>query len=314
MPKRASDDAPHVVLIDGTNTLYRAFFAIPGLRAPDGSPTNAAYGFINMLAKVRREERPDYLIVVFDARGKTFRHARYSDYKANRDAQPEDLSAQIPIVRELVAAYRVPALEVAGVEADDVIATLVDRAPAGARVTIVSTDKDLMQLVNERVTVVDGIKDRRYRAEDVEARFGVPPEKLLDLRALVGDPSDNIPGVKGIGEKGAAKLIQEWGDLDNLLAHVQEVSPARARNALAEGSESALLSRDLSTLRRDVSLSDSYDEWRLAEPAGDELRFHKQPPLGGAGGNPHIFFEFTDGEGDGYADPFYLGRCVQNSN
>ena len=272
MPAKASAAVPHVVLVDGTNTLYRAFFAIPGLRAPDGTPTNAAYGFINMLGKVAREERPDFLVVVFDARGKTFRHARFADYKANRDAQPEDLSSQIPIVRELVAAHRVPVLEVPGVEADDVIATLVDCAPAGARVTIVSTDKDLMQLVDERVTVVDGIKDRRYGPAEVEARFGVPPEKVLDLRALVGDPSDNIPGVKGIGEKGAAKLIQEYGDLDNLLAHAAEIKAARARNALAEGADAARLSRDLATLRRDAPLPGTYEEWRTAEPDLDELR------------------------------------------
>jgi DNA polymerase-1 len=272
VPKRPSDDVPHVVLVDGTNTLYRAFFAIPGLRAPDGTPTNAAYGFVNTLAKVVREERPDYLVVVFDARGKTFRHERYREYKANRDAQPEDLSTQIPIVRELVEAYRVPILEVPGVEADDVIATLVDCAPDDARVTIVSTDKDLMQLVDQRVTLVDGIKDRRYRPDDVEKRFGVPPEKVLDLRALVGDPSDNIPGVKGIGEKGAAKLIQEWGDLDNLLAHAEEVTPARARNALTGGSETALLSRDLATLRRDAPLPGQYEDWRVAPPDADALR------------------------------------------
>jgi len=266
-----STDSPHVVIVDGTNTLYRAFFAIPGLRAPDGTPTNAAYGFVNMLAKVEREERPDYLIVVFDARGKTFRHERYGEYKANRDAQPEDLSAQIPIVRELVDAYRVPVLEVDGVEADDVIATLVDCAPDRSRITIVSTDKDLMQLVDERVTLVDGIKDRRYGPAEVEARFGVPPEKVLDLRALVGDPSDNIPGVKGIGEKGAAKLIGEWGDLANLLAHVDEVTPTRARNALAQGADEARLSLDLATLRRDVPLPGAYEDWRRVDPDSDAL-------------------------------------------
>ncbi len=271
VPATASNDSPHVVLIDGTNTLYRAFFAIPGLRAPDGTPTNAAHGFVSMLAKVVREECPDYLIVVFDARGKTFRHERYSEYKATRDAQPEDLSAQIPIVRELVDAYRVPVLEVAGVEADDVIATLVECAPERARVTIVSTDKDLMQLVGEQVSLVDGIKDRRYGPAEVEARFGVPPAQVLDLRALVGDPSDNIPGVKGIGEKGAAKLIGEWGDLANLLAHVDEVSPSRARNALAEGADAALLSRDLATLRRDVPLPGAYEDWRRVDPDNDAL-------------------------------------------
>ncbi len=185
-----------IVIIDGTNALYRAFFASPGRRAPDGSPTNAAYGFITMLGKVIREEQADAVIVVFDARGKTFRHALYADYKAGREAQPEDLSAQIPLVHELVEAHRIPILEVPEFEADDVIATLVARAPKAARVFIVSTDKDLMQLVDENVMLLDGLKGRRYDSAAVEERFGVPPDKVLDVRALVGDPSDNIPGVR----------------------------------------------------------------------------------------------------------------------
>ncbi|MGH0031793.1 MAG: 5'-3' exonuclease, partial [Myxococcota bacterium] len=249
----ATPGGSDVVIVDGTNTLYRAFFAIPSLRAADGTPTNAAYGFVNMLLKTLREEDPRYLVVVFDARGKTFRHELYEDYKAGREAQPEDLSSQIPLVRELVDAYRFPVLTVPGVEADDVIATLVSRAPADAKVTVVSSDKDLMQLVDDRVTLADGIRDKRYGPAEVEDKFGVPPGRLLDVRALLGDSSDNIPGVKGIGEKSAAKLIQEWGDLDNLLDHVDEVTPNRAKNALAKGAASARLSRELATLRMDVA-------------------------------------------------------------
>ena len=157
----------HWLLIDGTNALYRAFFALPALRAPDGTPTHAAHGFASMLGKLLREERPDRVIVVFDAPGKTERHAIYPEYKAGRDAQPEDLSVQIPLVRELVAAHRIPIVEIPGWEADDLIATLVARAPAGARVTIVSTDKDLMQLVNDRVTLLDGMRDRRFGPAEV---------------------------------------------------------------------------------------------------------------------------------------------------
>ena len=272
VPRSASPDGPRVVIVDGTNTLYRAFFAIPDLRAPDGTPTNAAYGFVNMLGKLLREEQPDHVIVVFDARGKTFRHELYAGYKATRDAQPEDLSRQIPIVRELVQAHRIPIVEVEGFEADDVIATLVERAPEGARISIVSTDKDLMQLVGERVVLLDGIKDRRYGPDEVEARFGVPPEKILDLRALVGDPSDNIPGVKGIGEKGAAKLIGEWGDLENLLAHVDEVGAKRARNALQEGASEARLSKHLATLRTDAPLPFDLAGLPRSEPDRERLR------------------------------------------
>ena len=261
-----------VVVVDGTNTLYRAFFAIPGLRAPDGTPTNAALGFVNSLQKTIREESPDHVIVVLDARGKTFRHEMFDAYKAGRDATPEDLSAQIPLLRELLEAFHIPVLEVSGFEADDVIATLVARAPAKARMAVVSTDKDLMQLVTDRVTLLDGIKDRRYTPADVEERFGVPPEQILDLRALVGDPSDNIPGVKGIGEKGAAKLIQEWKTLDALLENAEEVKPTRAKNALAAGMEEARLSRDLATLRDDVPLPGDWPDWERQEPDTERLR------------------------------------------
>jgi DNA polymerase-1 len=213
-----------------------------------------------------REEQPDYVAVVFDARGKTFRHRIYDDYKATRDAQPEDLSQQIPIVRELLEAYRIPVLSVGDFEADDVIATLVAGAPERARIAIVSTDKDLMQLVDERVSVLDGMKDRRFGPAEVEARFGVPPERVLDMRALVGDPSDNIPGVKGIGEKGAAQLIRKWGDLETVIEHGPEISAKRARDAIASQSEEARLSKQLATLRADVPLELDFEDLRRREP------------------------------------------------
>ena len=258
--------------MDGANALYRAFFALPGLRAPDGTPTGAATGFISMLGKLLREERPDRAIVVFDARGENFRHQLFPGYKAGREAQPEDLSAQIPIVRELVLAHRIPILEVPGYEADDLIATLVARSPAGTRVSIVSTDKDLMQLVSERVTLLDGIKDRRIGPAEVQERFGVPPERMLDLRALCGDPSDNIPGVPGIGAKGAAALLGEWGDLENLLAHAGEVRAKRAREALLAHPEKARLSKRLSTLCADAPLPEAVLSAPGAEPDRKRLR------------------------------------------
>ncbi len=263
---------PRILLIDGSNALYRAFFAIPHLRAPDGRPTNAAYGFINMLNKVVREERPDYVVVVFDAPGKTFRHRMFDAYKAGRDATPEDLVAQFPLVRELLGARGIAVVEVPDFEADDVIATLVSRAPEGAVIAIVSTDKDLMQLVDENVTLLDGMKDRRYGPAEVEERFGVPPTRVLDLRSLVGDPSDNIPGVKGIGEKGAAKLIAEWGSLENLLEHASEVKSTRARNALADSADAAKLSKRLATLRTDTPLPIGWDAAALAAADDAALR------------------------------------------
>jgi DNA polymerase-1 len=261
-----------LVVIDAANCIYRAFFALPPLRSSGGTPTNAVLGFVNMLNKVVREEAPDYLAVVFDAPGKSFRHQLFADYKATRDAQPEDLSVQFPLVREVVDAYRFPMLEVPGVEADDVIATLVERAPDDLEIAVVSTDKDLMQLVSERVALLDTMKDRRVGPAEVEERLGVPPDKVLDVRALVGDPSDNIPGVKGIGGKGAAKLIDEWGDLENLLEHAADVKAKRAREALQEQADIARLSKELSTLRRDVELPCGLEDLRPGVP--DTARLH----------------------------------------
>ncbi len=263
----------HLVIVDAANCLYRAFFALPPLRTATGFPTNAAYGFVTMLRKVIREETPDHMVVVFDPPGgKSFRQEIYPEYKAQRDKQPEDLSAQMPAVHELIESHRLAVLQVPGVEADDVIATLVSEAPEGFRVTILSTDKDLMQLVDERVTLLDTMKDRRYDPAAVEERFGVPPSRVLDTRALVGDPSDNIPGVRGIGEKGAAKLMQQWGTLESLLEHVQDVKPTRAKNALLAGADDARLSKELATLRDDVELPLRLEELALGEPDRDTLR------------------------------------------
>jgi len=262
----------HLVVIDGANAIYRAFFAIPSLRAPDGLPTNAAYGFASMLNKVIREESPDFVAVAFDPRGGSFRKRIFGDYKAGRDAQPEDLSAQIPVVRELIEAFRIPLLEVPDFEADDVIAALVKRAPEDVRVTIISTDKDLMQLVSDRVHLLDGVGDRRYGPAEVEERFGVTPDQMLDLRALVGDPSDNIPGVKGIGAKGAAKLIDEWGTLEALIANADQVKAKRAREALLEQADQARLSKRLATLRDDIELGLSWEALAFESPDRERLR------------------------------------------
>ncbi|MCP5043761.1 MAG: DNA polymerase I [bacterium] len=269
---RSKSGGRKLVVIDGANAMFRAFFGIPGLRAPDGTPSNAVLGFANILNKIIRDEAPDYVAVALDPKGGSFRKELYSEYKANRDATPEDLSAQIPLIRELIDAHNIPCIEVPGFEADDVIATLVARAPEDTRVSIISTDKDLMQLCSDRVELLDGIKERRFGPEEVEEKFGVPPEQMLDLRALVGDPSDNIPGVKGIGVKGAAKLIEEWGTLENLLEHAGEVKAKRAREALLESPDDARLSKELSTLRDDVDLGVKLDTLVLAAPDVEVLR------------------------------------------
>jgi len=259
-------------VIDGANAVYRAFFAIPNLRAPDGTPTNAAYGFVTMLAKVLREEQPTHVAIAADPKGGSFRKKLFPEYKAGRDKQPEDLGAQFPLVDELCDAFGVKKLEVPDFEADDVIASLVATAPEGAEVCIVSTDKDLMQLVRPGVELLDTGKGRRIDAEAVEDRFGVPPAKLLDVRSLVGDPSDNIPGVKGIGEKGAAKLILEFGDLDTLLERAEEVKAKRAREGLLEHADDARLSRELSTLRGDVPIDAAWAGLEVQAPDTERLR------------------------------------------
>jgi DNA polymerase-1 len=268
----SSDERVRLVVIDGANAIYRAFFAIPNLRAPNGAPTGAAYGFVTMLAKVLREEKPTHIAVASDPRGGSFRKRIFPEYKAGRDAQPEDLTVQFPMVAELCAAFGVQMLEVPDFEADDVIATLVETAPEGAEVCIVSTDKDLMQLVGSGVEMLDSGKGRRIGSAEVEERFGVKPAQLLDMRALVGDASDNIPGVKGIGEKGAAKLILEFGTLDRLLDEADQVKAKRAREGLQAHADDALLSRQLSTLRGDVPLEQGWDALEVSSPDVDQLR------------------------------------------
>ncbi|HVH05125.1 MAG TPA: DNA polymerase, partial [Myxococcota bacterium] len=261
-----------LVLVDAANCIYRAFFALPPLRTTDGFPTGALHGFGQMLFKVMREERPDAMAVVFDAPGPSFRREVYAEYKATRDAQPEDLTVQFPVAREIVVAAGIPLLEVPGIEADDAIATLIGHLPPDAEAIIVSTDRDLMQLVSDRVVLLDTMRDRRYGPAEVEERFGVPPRKILDVRALVGDTTDNIPGVKGIGEKGAAKLIAEYGSLEALLDHAGDVANKRAREALQTQAAEARLSKRLATLQTDAAGCDDPAALRLRDPDRARLR------------------------------------------
>ncbi len=261
-----------LLLIDASSTIFRAFYAIPTLTNAAGVPINATLGFTTMVQKILRERAPDYLVVVWDSPGEKRRKQLYSEYKANRDSTPEDLKTQFANIRRVVEAYGFESTEFEGEEADDVIATLVRAATAkGLEVEIASTDRDMMQLVTDRVTVIDTMKDRRFGPEEVEARFGVPPESVLDFRSLVGDSSDNIPGVKGIGEKGAAKLIGEFGTLDELLQRIDEIPAKRAREALREGADVARLSRELSRLRDDLPIELDLERARIPEPDREAL-------------------------------------------
>ena len=252
-------------LIDGHNVLYRTFFGVPRLTAPDGTPTNVVLGVARILLKILREERPDAVVAVFDSREPTPRHAIFPEYKANRLKTPEDLAAQIPVVDEMIDALGVCRLSVAGAEADDIIGTLSRRAEErGIDVVIVSSDKDMYQLVSPRVKVRDGLKEHTVGEAQVEEVFGVPPGKVADLLALAGDPSDNVPGVPGIGEKTASELIRDFGSLDAVLAHPERLKGAR-RGKIEKGADAARLAFRLVTIDRDIPIR---EEWSDFTPRG----------------------------------------------
>ncbi len=277
-----SDAPQRLFLIDGSGYIYRAYFAIRHLSNSKGVATNAVYGFVNMLLKVVREQQPDHLAVIFDSRGPTFRHQLYPQYKANRAAMPEDLVPQVPVIKEVVRAFNMPAIELAGFEADDIIATLARRfAAEGLEVTVVTGDKDLMQVVDERIRLLDTMKDQVSGLEEVAARFGGTPRQVIEVQALAGDSSDNVPGVPGIGEKTAVELIREFGSVENLLANLDRVKGKRREN-LAAFAEQARLSKQLVTLRDDIPLELDYASFALSPPDREaltrlfkELEFHK---------------------------------------
>ena len=261
-----------VFLIDGQSYIYRAFYAVRGLTNSEGLPTNAIFGVVNMLHRIRDEHAPSHLGMVLDAPGKNFRHTAYPEYKANRASMPEELRAQIPHIKAVVGAYRIPILELAGYEADDIIATLATRwEQAGAEVVIVSGDKDLMQVVSDRVTMLDTMQDKRIGPAEVHAKFGVEPGRVVEVQALMGDPTDNIPGVPGVGEKTAIKLIAEWNDLDGVLENGAAIK-GKLGERVREHADLARLSKTLATLDRDVPLSVSVDDLAVTEPDRSRLR------------------------------------------
>lgn len=264
---------PTLFLIDGSNYVYRAFYAIRKLSNSKGFPTNAIYGFINMLTKLFREQKPDYVVVVFDAKGPTFRSEAYEQYKAHRSAMPGELAAQMPYVKEVVRAFSIPLLEMEGIEADDVIGSIARRCEkSGVRTVIVSGDKDLMQLVTDDVVMIDTMKDKTYDLQGVRERFGVAPERVPDILGLMGDASDNIPGVPGVGEKTALNLIGEYGSIEGVLANTAQVKSARIRESLENNAQLARLSRDLATLRTDLDIDFTLEDARYTEPDKEKLR------------------------------------------
>lgn len=258
-------------LVDGSSYIYRAYYAIRHLSSPSGFPTNAIYGFIQMLLKLLKDYNPQHVAVVFDAGRTTFRTEMYPEYKANRAAMPDDLRVQMEPIREVVRAFNIPTLELQGYEADDIIGALAGRfAGQGGKVVVVTGDKDLMQIVTDHVTLLDTMKGKVSGIPEVVERFGVPPELVIDILGLAGDSSDNIPGVPGIGEKTAAKLIQEFGSLDSLLARADEIKGKNGEK-LREFREQALLSRRLATIENNVPLEIDLDTLTAREPDQESL-------------------------------------------
>jgi len=262
----------HVFLVDGSGYIFRAYHALPPInRKSDGLQLNAVFGFCNMLWKLLRdmkpEEKPTHLAVVFDLSERTFRTEMYPDYKAHRPDPPDDLRPQFPLIREAVHAFDLPCLEQRGFEADDLIATYARQATeAGATATIVSSDKDLMQLVNDGVILFDTMKDKKIGRAEVIEKFGVPPEKVIEVQALIGDSTDNVPGVPGIGVKTAAQLIGEYGDLETLLKRASEIKQEKRRQSLIENAEAARLSKKLVTLDDHVKLDVPIGELAVHDP------------------------------------------------
>ncbi len=273
-PQVAQSQAPppHVILIDGSGFIFRAFHALPPMTRPDGTPVNAVFGFTNMLAKLLKDHVGSHIAVIFDAGRHTFRNRLYEAYKAQRPEPPQELVPQFSLVREATVAFGVCSIELADWEADDLIASYAREAVAvGGQATIVSSDKDLMQLVRPGVGMLDPIKQKPIGAAEVIEKFGVPPEKLVEAQALMGDAVDNVPGVPGIGPKNAAQLITEYGDLEAVLAAAPAMKPSKRRDMLIQHAEAARISRTLVQLRDDVPLPVPLPELLAREPEREKL-------------------------------------------
>ena len=276
-------ERPIVYLVDGTAYVYRAFYAIQqDLSTSGGLPTNAVFGFKNMLQKLIRQESPQYLGVAFDERGPTFRHEKDPTYKANRPPMPDDMEVQIPYIHRLVEAFNIPTIRLQGYEADDILGTLARRFEAqGCDVVLVTNDKDLCQLVTDHTTILDTMRGQRFGVAEVKDRFGVEPRYVVDYLGLMGDVADNIPGVPGVGEKTARRLLGQFGDLDGLLEQVDAVKAPKLRQSLRDHAEQARRSRSLATINVETPVDTSLSALALADPNDDalaalyaELEFH----------------------------------------
>ncbi len=274
-----SEPRPRLFLVDGNSFVFRAFFGVPPRSTSSGLPTNAILGFTNMMVDLLRRHRPEYIAVVLDAGKENFRHRLFAGYKSQRPKLPADLIPQLPYLRSVLDALGLPAVELADYEADDVIASLCKAfADPERRITVVSTDKDLMQLVGDGVDLLDAARGRWIDALAVRRKFGVAPAQVIEVMGLMGDAVDNIPGVRGIGAKTAAALIQKFHSLENLFERLEEIDAlelrgaARLRRLLTDGRESAFLSRALATVKSDLALRVELDDLRARGFSLEKLR------------------------------------------
>src|SRR3989338_8000028 len=261
-------------LIDATAFCYRAFYALTGLTTSFGQPTNAIYGFLNMLNKILKSEKPDYLAVCFDVSRETFRTKKFAEYKIQRPPMPDGLSSQIPIIKEIVAAYGIPIFQKQGFEADDIIATLTSKAKSrGLSITIISSDKDILQLVDEFTVVFSPYKDEgvTYTSKKVLERYGVPAQKVTDIIALMGDQADNIPGIPGIGEKTATELISSFGSLEDLLKNIDKINQEKIRKSIEDNIGQLKLNKELTDLDKEVDIDFDLERIKIGKPDFKEL-------------------------------------------
>ena len=266
-------EKPTLFLIDGSNYVYRAFYAIRELSNSKGFPTNAIYGFTKMLMKLCRDWKPDYIAVVFDVKGPTFRHEVYDQYKATRKPMPDTLIPQFPFIKDIVRGFSIPVLEKEGLEADDIIGTLAKTCTSkGVKTVIVSGDKDFMQLVSDDTMMIDTMKDKTYDIEGVREKFGAAPEKVVEILGLMGDASDNVPGVPGIGKKIALRLIEEFGTVEGVLENADKVRNKKIKENLREFADQARMSRELVTIKTDALVEFDLESSRYTKPNTDILK------------------------------------------
>lgn len=259
--------AERLYILDAFSLIYQVFHAIPEMTAPNGMPTNAVFGFTRDIQVIRKDKHPDYLLVAFDGPGETFRHQLYSEYKAQRAEMPADLRPQIAMIQRILKAYRIPALSVPGVEADDIMASVAKRCnERGVECSLCTADKDVRQCVDGFSTVYDLRRNRRIDRAFVESDWGVTPEQVVDFQAMVGDSVDNVPGIRGVGPKTASDLLRRYGSLEEIYAHIDEIAGKKVKQNLYEGKAAAFQSRELVRLKTDVPLPSDWSVWRVQEP------------------------------------------------